>query len=108
MGVGAQAPTPYSYPLSRVYVSRARDEAVGVSWSRWGNASTKGAVMSITGLSLTLSGTDGNAFAILGSAQRALENAGLKKDYWKAYHKKATSGDYDNLLRVTCKYFDCE
>lgn len=54
-----------------------------------------------------LVGEDGNAFAILGKVKRALKAAGLK-DQVEEYMKKATQGDYDNLLRVTMEYVNVE
>jgi hypothetical protein len=47
-----------------------------------------------------LTGTDGNAFAILARVIRALRDAGYPDDA-VAFHQEATSGDYDHLLR-TC------
>ena len=47
-----------------------------------------------------LVGEDGNAFAIMGRVMRALRKAG-HGDAVKAYTDAATSGDYNNLLRVT-------
>lgn len=54
---------------------------------------------------LQLTGRDGNAFSILGAAQRV---ARKNKMNWDAIMKEATSGDYDHLLRTMCKYFDVE
>lgn len=48
---------------------------------------------------------DGNAFAILGVAQRALRQAG-RSDEWQAIHAEATAGDYNHLLRVIMSHFD--
>lgn len=54
---------------------------------------------------LKLMGRDGNAFAILGSAQRvAVKN---KMD-WGKISGEAMSGDYDHLLQTMMKYFDVE
>mgnify|MGYP003660442265 CR=1 FL=1 len=50
--------------------------------------------------------SDGNAFAIMGAAQRAAKRAGVPRDEIDAYLKEAQSGDYDNLLQVTMKWFD--
>jgi hypothetical protein len=47
-----------------------------------------------------LVGEDGNAFAIIGRVSRALRGAG-HGDAVKEYTDAATSGDYNNLLRVT-------
>lgn len=52
---------------------------------------------------IILTGKDGNAFSILGSAKRiAIEN---KMD-WDKIQKEATSGDYNHLLLVMIDYFE--
>lgn len=43
---------------------------------------------------------DGNCFAIMGAVRQALRRA-RRGDEFKDYKKQATSGDYDNLVRVT-------
>lgn len=48
---------------------------------------------------------DGNAFAILGAAQRVLRQAG-RSDEWNAIYAEATAGDYNHLLRVIMTHFD--
>jgi hypothetical protein len=53
---------------------------------------------------VTLVGTDGNAFSILGRVQKALRKAGADEEYVRKYQMEATSGDYDNLLVVTMGY----
>ena len=53
-----------------------------------------------------LIGQDGNAFAILGSVQRALRKAGASKDEINQYMEEAMSGDYDNLLSTTMEWVD--
>ena len=63
--------------------------------------------MSISNLSLKLIGEDGNAFAILGRARRALKSGG-RSDLIDTFYEEATSGDYDNLLQTCMKYFDIE
>jgi len=57
---------------------------------------------------LRLVGEDGNAFAILGRAHQAARHAGMPEDEWKKIQAEATSGDYNNLLMVMLKYFDCD
>lgn len=52
-----------------------------------------------------LVGVDGNAFSVMGYTARALRTAGLG-DKSSEMHKKATSGDYNNLLRVCMEYID--
>jgi hypothetical protein len=53
-----------------------------------------------------LSGTDGNAFFILGRVVAAAKKAKVPQDDIDAFEKDATSGDYDNLLATCMKYFD--
>lgn len=55
---------------------------------------------------LKLVGEDGNAFVVLGAAQRAARAAGWTKEQIDEYRTKAMSGSYDNLLAVTQEYFD--
>ena len=55
---------------------------------------------------LKLTGTDGNAFAVLGRATDALKAVGCPKETVDEYLKKAQSGDYNHLLATTCEY--CE
>lgn len=52
-----------------------------------------------------LVGVDGNAWAVMGYVGRALKNEGLG-NLVDEYQKKAMSGDYDNLLRVSLEYLD--
>ena len=61
----------------------------------------------ITNIKLTLVGEDGNAFMILGRARAALRRA-KRMDLWDAFHKEATSGDYNNLLATCMRYFDVD
>jgi hypothetical protein len=51
---------------------------------------------------LKLTGSDGNAFAILAKARRVALDNGME---WKKINDEAMSGDYDNLLRVMHRYF---
>jgi len=53
-----------------------------------------------------LSGTDGNAWAIMGRVNDALRKAGASKEHRDRYREESMSGDYDNLLRVAMKYAD--
>lgn len=55
---------------------------------------------------LKLTGADGNAFAILGRAQRAAFKAGWSRCDIAAFMDKARGGDYDHLLRVVMDHFD--
>ena len=55
---------------------------------------------------LQLSGEDGNAFFILGRANRALEKAGYTQEERDKFQEDATSGDYDHLLQIVMAWFD--
>jgi len=55
---------------------------------------------------LKLVGEDGNAFIILGLAQRAAKKAVWAPEKIKLVMDEASSGDYDNLLKTMTKYFD--
>lgn len=57
---------------------------------------------------VTLTGTDGNAFAILGAVTRALRKAGNPPAVVEAFKAEATAGDYDHLLATTFAYCDVE
>lgn len=48
---------------------------------------------------------DGNAFSVMGAVSKAIKSTG-NKELADQYIKEATSGDYDNLLRVSMKYVD--
>lgn len=55
---------------------------------------------------LKLIGEDGNAFMVMGLAQRAAKKAGWTKEQIDEYMKKAMAGNYDHLLQTTMEYFD--
>lgn len=51
-------------------------------------------------IEVRLSGTDGNAFSIIGKVSRVLRQAGVCADEIKAFREEAMAGDYDALLRA--------
>ena len=51
-----------------------------------------------------LTGEDGNAFAIMAAVAKAIKKAGATKEEVSQYTMDSMSGDYDNLLRVACKW----
>lgn len=53
----------------------------------------------------TLVGVDGNAYCVMGYTSRALKREGLGT-LVDEMTNKATSGDYNNLLRVCMEYID--
>jgi len=55
---------------------------------------------------IKLTGTDGNAFSILGIARRAAKSAGWTSIQIEDMMKEAMSGDYNNLIGTVSKYFD--
>lgn len=57
-------------------------------------------------LNLKLVGEDGNAFAILGRAQKLMRRANLTKEEIDAFSAEATSGDYNKLLQTCMAWFD--
>ena len=54
---------------------------------------------------LKLVGTDGNAFAILGAAQRVARKAGWDSARIDGLLKEAMSGDYTHLLATMQQHF---
>jgi len=57
-------------------------------------------------IEVQLTGSDGNAFAILGKVSKALRRADVPQEEIEEFTKEATSGDYGNLLRVCMKRVD--
>jgi|SRR5271166_1219062 len=53
-----------------------------------------------------LSGTDGNAFAILAAVGKAMRLAGLSAAQREEFMADATSGDYDKLLQSAMRWVD--
>ena len=53
-----------------------------------------------------LTGTDGNAFAIMGTVRRALVGAENSQDVIDAFMEEAMSGDYDHVLQTAMAYAD--
>ena len=59
----------------------------------------------LTNAVVVLTGTDSNAFAILGRVQRAI----LESDHPELvdqFFEEATASDYDNVLRTCMRYVD--
>jgi len=53
-----------------------------------------------------LVGMDGNAYSILGRCTLAAKRAGLSKNEIDEFVAKATSGNYDGLLRTVVEFFE--
>lgn len=56
-------------------------------------------------ITVTLTGHDGNAFAILGRCRAAARNAGLSDDEIATFMAEAMAGDYDHLLQTAMRWF---
>ena len=54
---------------------------------------------------LKIVGGDGNAFMILGKAQRVAKANGMD---WDTIREEAMNGNYDHLLQTMMKYFEVE
>ena len=57
-------------------------------------------------ITVPLTGTDGNAFAVLGKVSRALRQAGVPAEERDAFLAEATQGSYDVLLQVVMHWVD--
>lgn len=55
-------------------------------------------------VTVKLTGEDGNAFAIMAQVRKAIISAGANDETVEQFINEATSGDYNNLLRVVMKY----
>jgi menaquinone-dependent protoporphyrinogen IX oxidase len=53
-----------------------------------------------------LTGTDGNAFAIIGAVQRALREEGVPADVIATFSAEAMSGDYDHVLVTAMRWVE--
>lgn len=51
-------------------------------------------------IKVKITGSDGNAFSIIGKVTKELRRAKVSKVEIAAFQEAATSGDYNNLLRV--------
>ena len=52
------------------------------------------------GITVRLSGRNGNAYAIMGSVIRAMRKHGCTQEEIDAYRAESRAGDFDNLLQV--------
>lgn len=58
----------------------------------------------IPAVNVSLVGIDGNAFSVMGTVIRGLQDAGNDADVIEAYESDAMSGDYDHLIQVSIAY----
>lgn len=57
-------------------------------------------------IDVQLSGTDGNAFAIMGAVTRAMRRKGVRSSEIDKFRAECMAGDYDNLLRTCMAWVD--
>lgn len=57
-------------------------------------------------ITVTLTGQDGNAFAVLGRCREAAREAGLSEDEIGTFMAEAMAGDYDGLLQTVMRWFE--
>lgn len=55
-------------------------------------------------VTVKLSGSDGNAFAIMGRVSYALKRAGIASARIKDFYAEATLGDYNHLIQTCMKW----
>ena len=55
---------------------------------------------------IKLTGTDGNAFAVLGVCLKAARKAEWPQEKIDAFRTSVMNGDYDNLLQAAMTHFD--
>lgn len=55
-------------------------------------------------ITVRLTGTDGNAYAILGTVQRALRKNGVSQQEISQFMDEAMGGDYDHLLQTCVRW----
>ena len=62
--------------------------------------------MKYPSVKVKLTGSDGNAFAILARMQTAMRKAKIPQEEINTFLKEAMSGDYNHLLQVCMNYVD--
>lgn len=55
-----------------------------------------------------LTGTDGNAGAIMGACTRAMRRGGVSTEEINAFRTECMSGDYDHLLQTCMAWVEVE
>jgi len=57
-------------------------------------------------VTVKLTGSDGNAFAILGKVIQAMKRAGIGEEERDAFMAEATAGNYDHLLQTVVRWVE--
>ena len=56
------------------------------------------------GITVQLTGEDGNAFLVLCKVSYALREAGVEEERVEIFFREASAGNYDHLLRVAMEW----
>ncbi len=59
-------------------------------------------------IKVRLTGTNGNAFAVLGTVKGKLAKGGVSKQEQDQFLSEAMSGDYNHLLQTCMKWVDVQ
>jgi hypothetical protein len=59
-------------------------------------------------ITVPLTGTDGNVFAVLGKVSRALRQAGVSQAERDAFTQEETASDYDRLLQTVMRWVEVD
>jgi hypothetical protein len=59
-------------------------------------------------ITIKLTGTNGNAFAVMGKVTRALKQNNISKEIQDKFFEEATSGDYNHVLQTCMDYVEVE
>ena len=57
-------------------------------------------------INVTLTGQDGNAFAVLGRCRETARDAGLSDEEIATFMNEAMADDYDHLLQTAMRWFE--
>ena len=57
-------------------------------------------------IEVRLTGTDGNAFAVIGKVRRELKRGGVSTEEVSAFTEAATAGDYNHVLMTCMKWVE--
>jgi len=60
------------------------------------------------GITVQLTGEDGNAFSIIARVRSALRRGGISREECVTFLAEAMSGDYDHLLQTVMKWVVAE
>ena len=59
-------------------------------------------------IEVTLTGTDGNAFALMGAVRKALRHGNVPQEEIEEFLEDARSGDYEHLISTCCSWVNVQ